>query len=67
MKFKVKLINMFFGKQPLKRFKRLVVLLLVVGIILISLFTCNFRYDKQNGLQFWNEPIDADVKIGKGE
>lgn len=62
----INLINMFFGKTAKKRFKRIIILIAVVGAIALFLFTCSFSYDKKNGFQIGSDPIETEIKINKG-
>lgn len=67
---KEKFINMFFGKTAKKRFKRVIVLLLsialIIGFIAVVL-TCSFSYDKKNGFQFGKDATKTELKFNKGE
>jgi hypothetical protein len=61
MKKIFKIINMFFGMQPKKRFNRLIILLL---LILLSTFVLlNISYNKKDGVKI---TPSAEIKINKG-
>lgn len=62
----INLINMFFGSTAKKRFKRIIILIAVVGSIALFLFTCSFSYDRENGFKIGSDPIETEIKINKG-
>lgn len=62
----IKIINMFFGKKPEKRFERAIrlikvlcmVIIIIVFIVSLSIAVIqNISYDKTNGFQ-WRPAID---------
>lgn len=58
----VRYINMFFGNNNETRFKRIMILLITVGIFLFLFF--NISYSKKNGLE-WSPAGKVNVELKK--
>ena len=60
IKIIISIINMFFGNTSAQRFKRLMIILITIGIIYV--LNVNLGYDKTKGGFYW-KPLDAHVEV----
>jgi hypothetical protein len=63
----IEILNMFFGKTPKKRFKRVITLLLVIVISIVITLNLTCSIDSQGNWKIEFFPAaDVDVNINKG-